>query len=102
MRGQRPVRLICLSTPSGGQSSIGQTRSPPASHVPLAARAIISRMPRPMTDRQAWERELREELPTVLADHQRELAATPAENRDRRERLEWQIRRVEKRMANLG
>jgi len=59
-------------------------------------------MPRPMTDRQAWERELREELPTVLADHQRELAATPAENRDRRERLEWQIRRVEKRMANLG
>jgi len=25
MRGQRPVRLICLSTPSGGQSSIGQT-----------------------------------------------------------------------------
>ena len=59
-------------------------------------------MPRPMGDRQVWERELREELPTVLADHQRELTATPAENRDRRERLEWQIRRVEKRMANLG
>ena len=27
--------------------------------------------------------------------------ATPAENRDRRERLEWQIRRVQKRMAEL-
>jgi hypothetical protein len=25
MRGQRPVRLICLSIPSGGQFSIGQT-----------------------------------------------------------------------------
>ena len=58
-------------------------------------------MPRPVTERQAWERELREELPALLADHQRELAATPAENRDRRERLAWQIRRVRKRMAEL-
>ena len=58
-------------------------------------------MPRPMTDRQAWERELREALPALRADHQRELAATPAENRDRRERLAWQIRRVRKRMAEL-
>ena len=48
--------------------------------------AIITDMPAPTNERQAWERELREELPTVLADHQRELAATPAENRDRRER----------------
>jgi hypothetical protein len=44
--------------------------------VPLAARAIISRMPRPMTNRQAWERELREELPGQLARYQEELAAT--------------------------
>jgi hypothetical protein len=59
-------------------------------------------MPRPKSERQAWERELREELPAVLADHQRELAATPAENRERRERLEWQIRRVEKCLAEVG
>jgi len=58
-------------------------------------------MPRPVTERQAWERELREELPALLADHQRELAATPQEHNERRERLEWQIRRVEKRMAEI-
>jgi hypothetical protein len=44
-------------------------------------------MPTPTNDRQAWERELREELPALLADHQRELAATPIEKRERRERL---------------
>jgi hypothetical protein len=58
-------------------------------------------MPRPVTERQAWEHELREELPALLADHQRELAATPAEKRERRERLEWQIRRVQKQMAEV-
>ena len=30
-----------------------------------------------------------------------ELDATPQENKDRRERLEWQIRRVEERMAEV-
>jgi hypothetical protein len=61
-------------------------------------------MPRPITDRQAWERELREELPAQLARYQEELAATPSERRERRERLWWQIRRAEKRMrlAALG
>jgi hypothetical protein len=58
-------------------------------------------MPRPRNERQAWEHELREELPAQLAKYQEELAATPAANQDRRERLEWQIRRVEKRMAEL-
>jgi hypothetical protein len=58
-------------------------------------------MPAPTNERQALERELREELPALLADHQRELAATPSENRDRREPLEWQIRRVQKRMTEL-
>lgn len=58
-------------------------------------------MPRPVSERQAWERELREELPALLADHQRELAATPQEHKERRERLEWQIRRVQKSMAEL-
>ena len=58
-------------------------------------------MPRPMTERQAWERELREELPAQLAKYQEDLAATPPENRERRERLEWQIRRAQKRMAEV-
>ena len=58
-------------------------------------------MPRPVTERQAWERELREELPALLANHQRELAATPQEHKKRRERPEWQIRRAEKRMADV-
>jgi len=58
-------------------------------------------MPRPISEREALERELREELPALLADHQRELAAKRAENRDRRERLEWQIRRVKKRMVAI-
>ena len=58
-------------------------------------------MPRPVTDRQAWEHELREELPRQLARYQEELAATPPESRERRERLEWPIRRVQKRMAEV-
>ena len=44
---------------------------------------------------------LREELPALLAVHQQELATTPAQRRERREWLEWQIRRVEKRMAEV-
>ena len=44
-------------------------------------------MPRPMTERQAWEHELRGELPAQLAGYQKELDATPQENRERRERL---------------
>jgi hypothetical protein len=58
-------------------------------------------MPRPITDRQAWEHELREELPARLAKYREELAAAPPESRERRERLDWQIRRVQKRMAEL-
>ena len=54
-----------------------------------------------MTERQAWEHELREELPAQLAEYQRELTATPAPTRERREWLEWHVRRVQKRMADL-
>jgi hypothetical protein len=46
------------------------------------------------------ERE-RAELPAHVANYQRELTVTPQANRERRERLEWQIRRVEKRMAQI-
>lgn len=41
------------------------------------------------------------EIPAQIANYQRELEATPMELRERRERLEWQIRRVQKRMAQL-
>jgi hypothetical protein len=54
-----------------------------------------------MTERQAWEHELREELPAQLAAYRKELDATPITFKERRERLEWQIRRVQKRMAEL-
>jgi predicted nucleic acid-binding Zn-ribbon protein len=58
-------------------------------------------MPAPTNERQAWERELREELPAQLAKYQEELAAMLSESRERRERLDWQIKRVEKRVATI-
>jgi chromosome segregation ATPase len=57
-------------------------------------------MPAPTSERQALERE-RDELPTRIATYQRELDATPADNRARRERLERQIRRDRKRMVEV-
>ena len=68
--------------------------------VPLAASAIIFSMPRPTNDGQSLERELREELPAQLAGYQQELAAGLAD-KTRREWLEWHIRRVQKRMADV-
>jgi len=52
-------------------------------------------MPAPINERQALERE-RNELPAHVANYQRELDATPPENKERRERLAGQIQRVEK------
>jgi chromosome segregation ATPase len=69
-------------------------------HVPLAARAIISQMPASTNERQALKRELAE-LPTHVANYQRELDTKPQDNNERRERLKWQIRRVRKRMAEI-
>jgi hypothetical protein len=54
----------------------------------------------PTNERRALERD-RDELPSHVTNHQRELDATPPENRERRERLERQIRRVEKRRAEI-
>ena len=68
--------------------------------VPLAASAVIFSMPRPTNDRQSLERELREELPAQLAGYQQELAGGQAD-KTRREWLEWHIRRVQKRMADV-
>jgi hypothetical protein len=57
-------------------------------------------MPAPTNERQALERE-RVELPGQLAGNQKELDATPLDQKERRERLSWQIRRVKKRMAEV-
>jgi hypothetical protein len=57
-------------------------------------------MPRPKSDREAWEEELNE-LSALIAERQKELEATRVEDQDRRENLQWRIRRAEKRMADL-
>jgi hypothetical protein len=57
-------------------------------------------MPRSRTERQAIEEELAD-LPAQIANHKRELTATPKKEKVRRENLEWRIRRDEKRMADL-
>ena len=40
-------------------------------------------------------------MPTQLGAYRKELDATPITFKERRERLEWQIRRVEKSMAEV-
>jgi peptidoglycan hydrolase CwlO-like protein len=55
-------------------------------------------MPRPKNERESLEQEL-DELPAQIAAYQRELDATSIEFKERRERLEWQIRRAEKRIG---
>jgi hypothetical protein len=57
-------------------------------------------MPRPLNERQSVEHDLREELPAQLAVYQQELAAGQAD-KTRREWLEWQIRRAQKRMVEI-
>ena len=52
------------------------------------------------TERQTIEEELAE-LPAQIANHKRELAATPMQDKERRENLVWRIRRDEKRTAEL-
>jgi hypothetical protein len=55
-------------------------------------------MPRPRSERQSLEAELAE-LPGQIAGNERELAATPAEDKTRWEWLEWQVRRTQNRRA---
>jgi hypothetical protein len=61
---------------------------------------MIPGMPRPRSERQSLEEELAE-LPGQLAGYERELATTPAANRTRREWLDWQIRRGQRRRAAI-
>ena len=62
--------------------------------------AIIRAMPQPKTGRDAWTEELNDLL-ALIASYQRELDAAPATATERRERLQWQIRRGEKRLAEI-
>ena len=57
-------------------------------------------MPAPTSEHQALERE-RDELPAQLVNYQRELDATPTDPTERRERLAWQVRRIQKRIAEI-
>ena len=57
-------------------------------------------MPRPLSERQSLEQE-RAELPSQIAAYESELGATPPENKARRERLAWQLRRAQKRLAEV-
>ena len=57
-------------------------------------------MPAPTNEQQALERE-RVELPDQLAALQAKLDATAPGHKARRERLMWQIRRVQKRLAEI-
>jgi hypothetical protein len=63
-------------------------------------RGIILAMPVPQNDRAVLERE-RDELPALITTYERELLATPVEEQEKRERLRWQIRRAEKRLAEI-
>ena len=58
-------------------------------------------MPRPRNERQALEEE-RAELPALIAHYRHELTATPAEDKTRREMLDWQIRWAQKRLAEVA
>jgi len=57
-------------------------------------------MPRPRNERQALEEE-RAELPAQIAAYRRDLAATPAHDKTRREMRELQITEREKRLAEV-
>jgi chromosome segregation ATPase len=57
-------------------------------------------VPAPRSERQSLEQE-RAELPGQISAHQAELAATPAANKARRERLDWQIRNLQKRLRAI-
>jgi len=57
-------------------------------------------MPHPLNELQSLEQE-RTELPAQMAAYRHELENRPFISRARRERLEWEIRRVQKRMVEI-
>jgi len=59
-----------------------------------------ARMPRPLNSRQALEQE-RAELLRQITVYRQELEDAPVKSKARRERLEWQIMRDQKRLAEI-
>jgi len=57
-------------------------------------------MPRPLNSRQALEQE-RAELLRQITVYRQELEDAPVKSKARRERLEWQIMRDQKRLAEI-
>lgn len=57
-------------------------------------------MPRPRSERQAWE-DAGAELPAQITALEHDLDATPIEHTPRRDRLTWTIRRAQNRIAEL-
>jgi hypothetical protein len=57
-------------------------------------------MPAPTNERQSLERE-RAELPSQIAAYESELEATLSEDTVRREMRAWQLRRAQKRLAEV-
>jgi chromosome segregation ATPase len=82
--------------PAGGERHLPLPRYPFAITAPPTRRRDAA----PTNERQALERE-RAELPDQIIAHQAELAVTPAVNRERRERLELQIRNLRKRLVQV-
>ena len=60
----------------------------------------LASMPRPMNARQALEHE-RADLLRQIAVYKQELEDAPVKSKARRERLEWQIERDQKRLAKV-
>jgi hypothetical protein len=96
---QRDASSDRMGSSSGREStSVGAHQEP---DVPLlGSGCIMPEMPGPRSERQSLEEELAE-LPGQLAGYRRELAATLAEDKIRWEWLEWQIRRVQKRLTEV-
>ena len=57
-------------------------------------------MPAPTNERQALERE-RTELLRQITAYRRELEDAPMKSKARRDRLEWQVRRDQKRLTEV-
>jgi hypothetical protein len=74
----------------------------PVAYPEVAPAAILGGMPTPPNERRSLEQELAE-LPVQMATYRQELADTPTlpEFKARRERLDWQVRNCQKRLAAI-
>lgn len=96
----RPVSFRACPTSADLEAAEGRDCRPSPWSATRAADAPENGMRAPINERQALERE-RAELPGQIAPALAALAATPLSHKARRERLMWQIRRDQKRMAEV-